>query len=363
MPLTVELDRSSVIPLYYQLAQAIEAAIRNGEWKPGERFENELAMGRRLTLSRPTVRRAVQEVVDKGLLVRKRGVGTLVAPNPQHQRTERRQSRLIGAMFGMVSGNIQFNMQVLDGLYTAASSRGYELVLSAITESRNELCAAEALQGFRPDAAIMLDPPTPSPVLAGKLPMVAIGWSVDDEAVDVVRTDDFIGMKQAINYLMDRGHRSIVHIDGGDGEVSRARRAGYVAAMTEAGHQAEVRVISGGETQMDGYFAARTLLDDPVLPTAVIAFNDELAVSLVESLVHAGYRVPQDVSVVGWDNSALSRLPHTRLTTLAQDTSAISELAIARAIARIEGASAGPREIVLRPELMIRATTGAVRDT
>ncbi|WP_328834552.1 GntR family transcriptional regulator [Mycolicibacterium fluoranthenivorans] len=362
MPLAVELDRSSPVPLYHQLAQAIEAAIRNGECAPGERFENELAMGRRLTLSRPTVRRAVQEVVDKGLLIRKRGVGTLVAPNPQHQRAERRQSRLIGTMFGMVSGNIQFNMQVLDGLYAAATSRGYELVLSAITESRDEVRAVEALQAFHPDAAIMLDPPTPSPALAGKLPMVTIGWSVDDEAVDVVRTDDLVGMKQAVSHLAERGHRHIVHVDGGEGEVSRARRAAYVAAMTEAGHQAEIRLISGGETQMDGYFAARALLDDPVLPTAVIAFNDELAVSVVESLVHAGYRVPHDVSVIGWDNSALSKLPHTRLTTVAQDTKAISELAIDRAIARIEGASAGPREIVLRPELMIRATTGAARD-
>ena len=73
MTLTVELDRSSPVPLYYQLAQAIEAAIRDGELAPGDRFENELALAKRLTLSRPTTRRAIQELVDKGLLVRKRG--------------------------------------------------------------------------------------------------------------------------------------------------------------------------------------------------------------------------------------------------------------------------------------------------
>src|SRR5258708_39635048 len=77
VPLTVELDRSSPVPLYYQLAQAIEAAIRDGELTPGDRFENELALAKRLTLSRPTTRRAIQELVDKGLLVRKRGVGKI----------------------------------------------------------------------------------------------------------------------------------------------------------------------------------------------------------------------------------------------------------------------------------------------
>jgi DNA-binding GntR family transcriptional regulator len=88
VPLAVELDRSSPVPLYYQLAQAIEAAIRDGELAPGDRFENELALAKRLTLSRPTTRRAIQELVDKGLLVRKRGVGTQVVQNPVHRRVE-----------------------------------------------------------------------------------------------------------------------------------------------------------------------------------------------------------------------------------------------------------------------------------
>ncbi len=88
MPLVVELDRSSPVPLYYQLSQAIEAAIRTGDLAPGDRFENELALAKRLTLSRPTTRRAIQELVDKGLLVRKRGVGTQVVQNPVHRRVE-----------------------------------------------------------------------------------------------------------------------------------------------------------------------------------------------------------------------------------------------------------------------------------
>jgi DNA-binding GntR family transcriptional regulator len=86
--LSVELDRSSPVPLYYQLAQAIEAAIRDGDLAPGDRFENELALAKRLTLSRPTTRRAIQELVDKGLLVRKRGVGTQVVQSPVHRRVE-----------------------------------------------------------------------------------------------------------------------------------------------------------------------------------------------------------------------------------------------------------------------------------
>jgi len=86
--LPIELDRSSPVPLYYQVAQVFEKAILEGELKPGDRFENELALAGRLNLSRPTTRRAIQELVDKGLLVRKRGVGTQVVQTPVHRPVE-----------------------------------------------------------------------------------------------------------------------------------------------------------------------------------------------------------------------------------------------------------------------------------
>lgn len=86
--LQIELERSSPVPLYFQVAQAFEKAIVDGELKPGDRFENELALAKRLNLSRPTTRRAIQELVDKGMLVRKRGVGTQVVQTPVHRPVE-----------------------------------------------------------------------------------------------------------------------------------------------------------------------------------------------------------------------------------------------------------------------------------
>lgn len=74
----MKLERSGPIPLYFQVSQIIEAAILNGTLPPGSRIENEVALGERVGLSRPTIRRAIQDLVDKGLLVRRRGVGTQV---------------------------------------------------------------------------------------------------------------------------------------------------------------------------------------------------------------------------------------------------------------------------------------------
>src|SRR4249919_1830431 len=85
--LDITLERNSPVPLYYQLAQSIENAIANGTLAPGDRLENELSLTTRLGLSRPTARQAIQELVKKGLLVRKRGVGTQVVRS-QFRRTE-----------------------------------------------------------------------------------------------------------------------------------------------------------------------------------------------------------------------------------------------------------------------------------
>lgn len=76
--LFTDLDRTGPIPLYFQVAQRLEDGIRGGALRPGDRLENEISIAKSLGVSRPTIRRAIQEVVDKGLLVRRRGVGTQV---------------------------------------------------------------------------------------------------------------------------------------------------------------------------------------------------------------------------------------------------------------------------------------------
>jgi len=84
----VTIDRSSPVPLYHQLAQQLSRAVADGDLQPGDPFENEIAVAERLHLSRPTVRRAIQELVDQGLLIRRRGLGTTVSNRKVHRRAE-----------------------------------------------------------------------------------------------------------------------------------------------------------------------------------------------------------------------------------------------------------------------------------
>ena len=86
--LDLRIDRESPVPLWHQLAEQLSEAVAGGQLQPGDAFENELALAGRLRLSRPTVRRAIQELVADGLLVRRRGLGTTVANRKVHRRAE-----------------------------------------------------------------------------------------------------------------------------------------------------------------------------------------------------------------------------------------------------------------------------------
>jgi len=86
--LDIRLDRTSPVPLYFQLSEQLESALDAGVLEPGDPIENEIALAGRLRLSRPTVRRAIQELVGQGLLLRRRGLGTTVAGRQIHRRAE-----------------------------------------------------------------------------------------------------------------------------------------------------------------------------------------------------------------------------------------------------------------------------------
>jgi DNA-binding LacI/PurR family transcriptional regulator len=265
------------------------------------------------------------------------------------------KSRLIGVMFGVSIGTFQFDL--LEGLYAAAEKHGHSLILTPVTRGRDEYRAAQDLHDFGFDALIMLGPPTPKPLLSGKVPIAVVGWHVDDPAVDVVRTSDEHGMAQAVNHLVGLGHRRIAHIDGGASVISAARREGYAKAMHAHGLGTNIRVISGGQSQLDGQRAVRALLFEGDLPTALLAYNDDTAVAAMGLLAQQDIEVPGQLSIVGWDDGEAAALSPVGLTTVAQDPTEMARLAVERIVARIEGRRVDGHEIVLEPELRVRSST------
>lgn len=271
------------------------------------------------------------------------------------------KAHTIGVLFGRAG---RFHLELIDGLYTAAEERGWDLVLSALTSSRDEERALASLHDSRFDALVMFGPPVAEPLLAGRVPLVVMGWHVEHPDVDVVRTSDQHGMALAVQHLADLGHRRIAHLQGGTGLVAIARRDAYLKAMRDNDLETEIRVVPcDGEDQLDGQRAARAMLDeDSGLPTAIVAFNDDVAAAAMSVLAQQGIDVPGDVSIIGFDDSVLARGPGIDLTSVQQIPHEMARLAVERIIARTTGDAVPDRELVLEPELHVRSTTGPVPD-
>jgi DNA-binding LacI/PurR family transcriptional regulator len=269
------------------------------------------------------------------------------------------RTRLLGVVFGVQHA---FHGDLVSGLYTAADRMGYELALSAVTPGRDERRAAASLLQDRCEALILLGPHAPTSYLAelaAHQPVVVVARTARHRDLDVVRTADAEGLHQAVDHLVGIGHRHIAHIDGGRAPGAAERRRGYRDAMHRHGLDTEIRVLAGGLTEDDGAAAARALLDADPPPTAVTVFNDRCALGVLDVLHRAGRSVPDDISVVGYDDSRLARLSTINLTTIAQDTEQITTLAVTRAAARLDHSPVAERELVIPPRLVVRATTAA----
>lgn len=255
-----------------------------------------------------------------------------------------------------------FFAEVLDGVYAAAAERGYR---AFITTGNRDPDAEERALGqlleLRADGVILAGPRIPLNAIkaaARSVPIALVGSNHRLRGVDVVADDDVYGADLAVKHLAGLGHRDIALIDGGEGAGAAERRAGYLTAMADLRFRSYIRIEPGDFTEGGGYEGARKLLAEGRRPTAIFASNDQSAVGALNAINEAGLRVPDDVSLIGYDNTALAALRHISLTTIHQPRSQIGEMALKAVVHRIERPGSPARHHVLAPRLVVRSTTG-----
>ena len=282
-------------------------------------------------------------------------------PDTAARILRRVRSRHLGVLFTM---RHPYDVALVDSIYPAAERLGYDIALGAIGPSRDERKAVEELLGYRIEALILIGPylaPTRLAALAEQLPIVEIGRRMNVTGVDSVRTADDRGVRQAVDYLVGLGHRAIVHVDGGTMPGANERRRGYRTAMRSHGLHQEIHVLPGDYTEESGADAARQLVRNGQLPTAVIAGNDRCAIGLLGTLSRLGVNIPADISIIGYDDSQPASLSYIDLSSVRQEAPRMAELAVGAIAERLDGGRATDRDIVLSPTLVVRGTTSAPR--
>lgn len=177
--------------------------------------------------------------------------------------------------------------------------------------------------------------------------------------VDIAADDDVAGARLATRHLIDLGHRRIAHLVG-PGSVGSLRRRGFDAEMAAAGLTSMVE--HSGMTEEGGYAAASRLLARPDRPTAILAFNDVACVGALSAADDHGLSVPQELSLVGYDDTYLARIRHLSLTSVDNGNFAVGAQAAKFLLQRIGGASQPQRVYLHQPTLSIRRSTAAPAD-
>jgi DNA-binding LacI/PurR family transcriptional regulator len=279
-------------------------------------------------------------------------------PDSAARLLARGRSRTLGVLMDVRQ---LFEAELVTGIYPTAEGLGYEVLLSANLPNRAESVPIDALLSHRCGGLILLGPVADAAYLkelAERVPVVVVGRRLPGHpGLATVRTDDAKGIRQAVNYLVDLGHRAIHHVDGGTDPGSAERRKAYRAAMRSHGLAASANVIPGAHNEAAGADAARAMLARPELPTAVLAGNDRCALGLLDVFTRAGVDVPRDLSLIGYDDSHLSDNPRIDLTTVHQDADALAHHAVRLAVAMLEGERGDEVDVVLEPTLVIRGTT------
>jgi len=307
-------------------------------------------------------------------------------PDDSARMLRRRRSGQIGVLFTMRQ---PFEVDLVDALYRHAAEHGFTLALSTIGPSRSQRTALDELMRQRIEALIALDAEGGAESLDGLphgIPTVLLGGPRTVEERDSVNVENEEGIGLAVRHLAELGHRSIAYVGPESGPNAAERLAGYRRAMRRLG--LPERIEQSDYTEEGGYRAAVSLLrradaardaaaadstapagsDNTAgsgsadnLPTALVCVNDHCAIGVLQTLVRAGVRVPQGVSIIGVDDSTAAALPFIDLTSVRPDPERMARLAIDTVRARLEDPSAPVSARRVTPTLAVRGSTAPPR--
>lgn len=294
-------------------------------------------------------------------------------PNLTARTLSSGKSRLIGLVFPVtivdekfitLIGENPFYGEFFDGVETVLSPAGYDVIISGLRPDQD---CSEWVRRRGLDGVIFLG--SYSKDMLEKLEAEGIAVILTDtdpelgEAFHSVGVDDALGARLAVECLVALGHRRIALAGSAteNSHVNRSRRQGYLDALTAAGLPIDPELLFEDNVSFSGGLRmTERMLRLKNRPTAVFAFADSMAMGIISAMASAGYQVPRDLSVVGFDDLAIFRQIHPGLTTIRQDVVGKGSLAAQVLLDRLNGRPVTERRRVLPLTLVTRGSTASL---
>lgn len=266
-----------------------------------------------------------------------------------------------------ISTNPYFHL-VLDGIFSVCTNQHQNAMFCALPSWDNIDEGIQRICDGRCDGALLLLPPADSDIVTRlsemEFPFVTISSSPSNPNISYVDVDNVLGSRQAANHLLKLGHRQVSFVMERRDipfQFTSDRLQGARMAFRDAGLTLEDRNVV---TVMEAYTQARALHLNPSLedaPTAFMCLHDAYAMTLLEMLRNAGIGVPDEVSIIGFDDIHWAAAPASQLTTIRQDVTTLATAATDILLEQIRGESTDARRETFPTELIVRQTTAAPR--
>jgi DNA-binding LacI/PurR family transcriptional regulator len=282
-------------------------------------------------------------------------------PNAMARNLVRQRSEVLGVLAGNF-GNA-FEAGLVEEIEQAASERGFTIVMC--TTGRHPEDEAKRIASLleHPVAGILMlqfsgDRGLMTQLFAERVPFVMVScW---DDHADCVAVDDYAGLELAVGHLSDLGHRRVAYVTNElvESPTRRVRLEAFERALLRHGVEFHSDWVIHGGDDADAADRLTALLDRDGHPAAIVTTNDSMAIDLIEQLESSGRRVPEDVSIVGFDGSRVGGHPRIGLTTVAQPVERLVRSSLDLLLERVLGEIPAERSHVrLDPTLIVRTST------
>lgn len=359
------LDRSCTVPLYLQIRDILRSEILEKPYQEGETFYGEIELAERFQVARGTVRQALAALEQDGFISRERGRGTFVTTRKTVAH-DRSSSPTIA--FIVPHCRDSYVPTMLLGVEAAARERGAHVLFRHVESSPH--LQSEALRSVRGYgvAGVLLFPvdamyqdPALLDLLAERFPVVLVDRYIPGLDLDYVVSDGFGGTLRATQHLLGLGHSRIGFVTWDVHHAGQAGRLlGYQQALREWGIEPTSDLVCQlKEYPADDLSPLIEFLSRPDRPTAVLTLNDYLAVKVARICRELRLRIPEQLALIGFDDTDVASQMEVPLTTVCQPIHELGAQATRLLLNKIAGHNHQPQRLILPTHLAVRESCGA----
>jgi DNA-binding LacI/PurR family transcriptional regulator len=346
-------------PKYILVQEKIKQAIKNKQIT--EKLPGERTLAKDYGYSYMTIRKAVDNLVTEGVLYKLPTKGTFVAD----RKTSKKKTKIIGYFLdsSIVAGlTSPYYSMIFDALEKQARKHGYSLIYFSDAGDTSSLKHLNNVDGV----IISCFPRIENVVneINRHVPVVVMDNSSSDKTIPSIIIDNFNAVSKSVDYLCSLGHKRIGFMTGlDDSDVGKNRYAGYQRGLSNNGLKINDKLVFRGDYSFEsGSTGADYFLSLKNPPTAIICANDAMAIAMIREAGQRGLNVPDDISVMGFDDISVASHITPPLTTLAAPIEEIAELAIKMLNKMINGEKFETKHVALAAKPVIRGSCAGVKD-